>query len=111
VKVLEVDEIDNRLSLKFALAQLAEHGLASIFVESGGQLATSLLTENLVNKLYLFFAPKTLRDAMAKPAFGHAFQLELPEQPEVEIIGARQLEHDWLLEARPYRKNGTPAKA
>lgn len=110
-KVLEVDEIGNRLNLKFTLAQLAEHGLASIFVESGGQLATSLLTDNLVNKLYLFFAPKTLRDAMAKPAFGHAFQLDLPEQPQLEILSTRQLEHDWLLEVRPYRKNGASAKA
>jgi diaminohydroxyphosphoribosylaminopyrimidine deaminase/5-amino-6-(5-phosphoribosylamino)uracil reductase len=110
-KVLEVDEAGGLLNLKAAFSQLAEQGITSILVEGGGRLATSLLTEGLANRFYLFFAPKTLRDSMAKPAFGHAFQLELPESPQLEILETRQLDKDWVLEARPYRKTKayTPA--
>lgn len=104
IKVLEVDEVNNQLNLKAAFSHLGEQGIASIFIESGGRLATTLLTENLANKFYLFFAPKMLRDSMAKPAFGHAFQLDLPEQPQLEILESRRLDMDWVVEAQPYRK-------
>jgi diaminohydroxyphosphoribosylaminopyrimidine deaminase/5-amino-6-(5-phosphoribosylamino)uracil reductase len=104
-KIIEVDETGHGLDLKAAFAQLAEHEITSIFVESGGRLASSLMSDGLANKFYLFYAPKTLRDAMAKPAFGHAFQLELPESPQLEIIHTRQIDQDWVIEAKPY-KNG-----
>jgi len=68
------------------------------------RLASTLLREGLANKYYLFYAPKTLQDTMAKPAFGHAFQLELPDAPQLEIIHTRQLEQDWVLEAQPFGK-------
>ncbi len=114
VKIISIEECEGQLHLKSMLTALGEQGIGSLFVESGGMLATSLLNSHLVNKLYLFFAPKTLRDSMAKPAFGHAFQLDLPEQPQLEILSTRQLEHDWMLEARPFRPKivaPTPGKA
>lgn len=105
IKLIEVDETAHGLDMKAAFAQLAEHEISSIFVEAGGRLASTLMTEGLVNKFYLFYAPKTLRDQMAKPAFGNAFQLELPESPQLEIVNTRQIDQDWVVEARPY-KNG-----
>ena len=104
VKVLEVEESGNALNLKALLTQLGEMDMTSVFVEAGGRLATSLLTEGLANKFYLFYAPKTLRDNMAKSAFGHAFQLDLPDAPQLEILSSRQIDQDWVLEAQPIRK-------
>lgn len=104
VKVLEVDEAGTGLNLKSVFALLGEKEISSVFVEGGGRLATSLLTENLLNKFYLFYAPKTLRDHMAKSAFGSAFQLDLPDAPQLDIISTRQLDHDWVVEAQPYKK-------
>jgi diaminohydroxyphosphoribosylaminopyrimidine deaminase/5-amino-6-(5-phosphoribosylamino)uracil reductase len=104
VKVIKVAEAGGVLNLKALFAQLALDGVASIFVEAGGGLASSLLNEGLANKYYLFYAPKTLQDTMAKPAFGHAFQLELPDAPQLEIIDARKLEQDWVIEAQPFAK-------
>lgn len=101
IQVIEVPEMNGRLDLKVALNKLKAAGLTSLFVESGGALASAFLAEKLVNKLYLFIAPKTLRDTMARPAFSHTFLLDLPQQPEVEILSSRQIDQDWLLEARP----------
>ncbi len=104
IKVLEIEEAGGGLNLKALFAALGEQEMGSVFVEGGGRLATSLLTENLVNKFYLFYAPKTLRDNMAKPAFGGNFQLDLPEAPQLEILQTRQLDQDWVMEAQPYKK-------
>lgn len=43
-----------------ALRKLAEVGITSIYCEGGGQLAGSLVTQNLVNELQLFIAPKVI---------------------------------------------------
>jgi diaminohydroxyphosphoribosylaminopyrimidine deaminase/5-amino-6-(5-phosphoribosylamino)uracil reductase len=104
-KVIEVDEIGNGLDLKHLFQQLGELNVTSVFVEAGGHLTNSLLAAGLANKFYLFYAPKTLRDTMAKSAFGHTFQLDLPEAPQLEIVKTQQLEHDWVMEAQPYRKS------
>jgi len=104
IKVINIDEAGGALNLKSLFTLLPQENVASVFVEAGGRLASTLLREGLANKYYLFYAPKTLQDTMAKPAFGHAFQLELPDAPQLEIIHTRQLEQDWVIEAQPFGK-------
>lgn len=104
VKILELEESGNMLNLKALFTELGESGISSVFVEAGGRLASSMLSEGLAKKFYLFYAPKTLRDSMAKSGFGHEFQLDLPDAPQLEIINTRQLDTDWMVEAVPYRK-------
>lgn len=104
VRVIEIDEAGGGLNLKALMTQLGEEHISSVFVEAGGRLTGSLMAEKLVQKFYLFYAPKILQDPMARPAFGQAFQLELPQTPQLEMIGSRQLENDWVVEARPYQK-------
>ncbi len=101
ITVLTVPESNGKLNLKAVLNGLYERGVKSIFVESGGGLATSLLIEKLTQKLYLFYAPKIVQDSMAKPAFAHTFQRALPQSPQLEILDTRQLDQDWLVEACP----------
>jgi diaminohydroxyphosphoribosylaminopyrimidine deaminase/5-amino-6-(5-phosphoribosylamino)uracil reductase len=108
IKVILIDEVGGALNLKALFAHLAQVEIASVFVEAGGRLASSLLNEGLANKYYLFYAPKTLQDTMSKPAFGHAFQLELPDAPQLEIIETRQLEQDWVIEAQPFPAKPRP---
>ncbi len=103
-KVLTVGEVGQGLDLKAAMARLGEEEISSILVEAGGRLAGNLMADHLVSKFYLFYAPKLLRDSMAKSSFGHHLQLELPENPQLEIIRSRQIDLDWLVEARPYRQ-------
>ncbi len=104
IKIIELDEAGTGLNLKALMPQLGELDINSLFVEAGGRLASSLLAENLVNKFYLFYAPKILKDQMAKAAFGPSFQLDLPDAPQLEIIQTRQLDQDWVVEAQPYKK-------
>lgn len=48
------------IDLPDALRKTAEAGITSIYCEGGGQIAGSLVTQNLVNELQLLIAPKII---------------------------------------------------
>ncbi len=61
VKLLPVFDLGGKLDLKEALTSLKEEfGIYSVLCEGGALLSWSLLSENLVDKLTLFYAPKIL---------------------------------------------------
>jgi diaminohydroxyphosphoribosylaminopyrimidine deaminase/5-amino-6-(5-phosphoribosylamino)uracil reductase len=51
---------DGRIDMATALAQLAEHGIVSMLIEGGAQLAGSLLAARLADELHAFIAPLLL---------------------------------------------------
>lgn len=55
-----VSEVDGHSDLDQALGQLAEIPITSILVEAGSRLASTMIKNNLVDKLELFVAPKLL---------------------------------------------------
>ena len=59
------------LDLAAVLRGLAERGVGSVLCEGGGRLGASLLTECLVDRLYLFVAPVVIGNG-GVPAFPHA---------------------------------------
>jgi len=73
VKLLPVFDLGEKLDLKEALTVLKEEfGIYSVLCEGGALLAYSLLSENLVDKLTLFYAPKILGED-GIPAFKGSF--------------------------------------
>lgn len=64
--MLRVRENGDALNLADALDRLGEEGgvegrpMQSVLVEGGARLASSLLVQDLVDRLYLFVAPKVL---------------------------------------------------
>lgn len=67
VILLEVPTKENgELELSHLLRQLGERGVDSILLEGGGTLNASALTENLVQRVYAFIAPKLVAGANAK---------------------------------------------
>jgi diaminohydroxyphosphoribosylaminopyrimidine deaminase/5-amino-6-(5-phosphoribosylamino)uracil reductase len=104
IVVLAAPAIGSRLDLHATFKKLYQNGLANLFVESGGQFASALLDQQLVQKLYLFYAPKLLRDGMAKPAFSQTLQLDFPQCPQLKIIESQTVDQDWLVEAQPLSK-------
>jgi diaminohydroxyphosphoribosylaminopyrimidine deaminase/5-amino-6-(5-phosphoribosylamino)uracil reductase len=102
IRVLGIPELDGHLDLQAAFQALYHKDFANLLVESGGQFASALLDQHLAQKLYLFYAPKLLRDSMAKPAFSQAFQLGFPQAPQLQITQSQLIDQDWLVEARPY---------
>ncbi len=61
VKLVPAYDMGGKLDLKGALKALKnQYSIYSLFCEGGGKLASSLLLESLIDKLYLFYAPKIL---------------------------------------------------
>lgn len=59
-EVLQVSKTDGHVDLKQAFKLLGEMGIASILVEGGQQLSSTLIRQGLADKLELFIAPKLL---------------------------------------------------
>lgn len=58
--ILQVSKVDGHSDLRQAFKMLGEKGIASVLVEGGQQLSSSLLKLGLVDKIELFIAPKLL---------------------------------------------------
>jgi|GEM_PF-64705 len=105
--LLSTPEKEGHLDLHLAFKKVYQKGLANLFVESGGQFASALLDQHLVQKLYLFYAPKVIRDTMAPPAFSQLFDLNFPQNAQFKIVHTETIENDWLIEARPVKAKVT----
>ncbi|MBI2956872.1 MAG: bifunctional diaminohydroxyphosphoribosylaminopyrimidine deaminase/5-amino-6-(5-phosphoribosylamino)uracil reductase RibD [Acidobacteria bacterium] len=60
VEVVEMKESGGRLSLSAVLRQLAARQIASVLLEAGSHLNAAALEAGLVDKVWLFYAPKFL---------------------------------------------------
>jgi diaminohydroxyphosphoribosylaminopyrimidine deaminase/5-amino-6-(5-phosphoribosylamino)uracil reductase len=59
-EVLVCAQAEGRVDLEDLLRKLGERGIQSVLVEGGRELAGSLLNKGLVDKFFLFYAPKIL---------------------------------------------------
>lgn len=58
VEVVHINEKRNGLDLEEVLSVLYAKGILSVFVEAGSRLSASLLRSMLVDKVYIYIAPK-----------------------------------------------------
>ncbi len=58
VTVLFVNERDEKLDLREVLLELHKRNILSVMVEGGSSLSASFILEKLVDKIYMFIAPK-----------------------------------------------------
>ncbi|MGM0738396.1 MAG: bifunctional diaminohydroxyphosphoribosylaminopyrimidine deaminase/5-amino-6-(5-phosphoribosylamino)uracil reductase RibD [Bacteroidota bacterium] len=59
-QTVHVSELNGHCNLEQAITRIGELGVSSILVESGSQLASAMIRDNLVDKLQLFIAPQML---------------------------------------------------
>lgn len=64
VRKFEIPDADGQFEMNAFLEAMREAGLHSLFVEAGSYTVSSLLKAKLVDRLYLFQAPKLLGDGM-----------------------------------------------
>lgn len=89
VEVVEVPAVDGFLDLAPAILALHQAGVRTIFCEGGGRLGASLLEADLVDRLYLLYAPVVL-GSEGIPAFPGAAGFE-GEPWHARMVGADTL--------------------
>ncbi len=99
-KLHEVTGSRHRLSWERVLTELARERITSLLVEGGSEIAASLMREQRVNRLLLFFGPRML-GASGISAVGDLGVERLADAPRWEVIRTRRLPPDLMLEVRP----------
>lgn len=98
VQILQIPEKDGCIDLNLLMQILGEKGIDSILLEGGGRLNDSFLREKLIQKAYVYLAPKIFGGEDAKtPVEG--IGVSLPEQSaNFKLQQIQQIEEDILLE-------------
>lgn len=98
VQILQIPEKDGCIDLNLLMQTLGEKGIDSILLEGGGRLNDSFLREKLIQKAYVYLAPKIFGGEDAKtPVEG--IGISLPEQSaNFKLQQIQQIEEDILLE-------------
>lgn len=102
-KIIWVNDGD-RVDLQMLSSKLKEIGITSILVEGGGTLNASLLELNLIDKYYLFLAPKLIGGANAPGAFGGKGIIKLKDALDLQDISITNLDKDYLFIAYPRKE-------
>ncbi len=110
VRILMIDSKEGRVDLKACLSKLGEIGMMSLLVEGGSQVNGSLLDEGLIDKFFLFLAPKLIGDPQAPGIFDGRGASRLQEAAALREIKAKRVGEDVLLESylQPERKECSP---
>lgn len=99
VLVLDNDITAGRVSLPALLAELGRRECNEVLLETGAQLAGSMMAENLIDELVVFMAP-VLMGSEARPLLDLPLHL-MSEKTELVINDIRAIGNDWKITARP----------
>ena len=98
-QIIPVPEKEGRVDLRELLRQLGSRDIMSVLVEGGSRLAGALLSEDLVDKLLMFYAPKILGDDQALSAISEMKVESISDARSVRIHSVEQIGADILVTA------------
>ncbi|KEI70354.1 bifunctional diaminohydroxyphosphoribosylaminopyrimidine deaminase/5-amino-6-(5-phosphoribosylamino)uracil reductase RibD [Endozoicomonas elysicola] len=90
---------DDKVDLKAVLKELGRRECNEVLLETGAQLAGSMISENLIDELIVFMAP-VLMGSEARPLFNLPLH-SMSEKKELIIKDIRAVGDDWKITARP----------
>jgi diaminohydroxyphosphoribosylaminopyrimidine deaminase/5-amino-6-(5-phosphoribosylamino)uracil reductase len=96
--ILTLPTLKGRLNLKALLKELGRREITSVMVEGGRETITSFLEQRLVDKLYLFYAPKIIMGVEAIGITGGQGKALLKEAIQVSKVKVKRLGDDILVE-------------
>ncbi len=101
VEVLRLPAQEQGVDLRRLLAVLGERGVDSVLVEGGGEVAWSFLSQELVHKIYFFYAPLILGGRRAVPAVGGEGFADPSQGIRVRDLTVEEVGGDLLLTGYP----------
>jgi len=95
VELVTVPEADGELDLSAFLERAVDMGIYSVMVEGGSRLSWSLLKGRLIDKVYIFYAPKFI-GGDGIPIFSGGVE-RLSDAFDVEVVGVERVGKDIFL--------------
>lgn len=100
-RVIRCKVRDGQVDLEDLLDKLAKSSICSVLVEGGASLFTSVIRERLVDKYYLFLAPKLLGGDNGVPFTRGAGCDIIKDCVELKSVRVRRFDDDIMVEAYP----------
>lgn len=101
VEVIAVRSRQGFVDLVELMKELAKRELTTVLVEGGSTLNYSLLSQGLIDKLFIFIAPLIIGGRQSPTAFGGSGIEKLSKAWSVENIEMKQFDRDLLLIGYP----------
>ena len=99
IEVLAVPENEEgKVDLKILLGMLGKRGISSVLVEGGGSVITSMLRQNLVDKMVVAVAPRIMGRGVE--AVGELNIGEVNQAIKLNFVKTYRLGEDLVIEAR-----------
>ncbi len=100
-RVIKCQMIDRQIDLADLLDRLAEMSISSVLVEGGAAIFGSMIREGLVDKFYIFIAPKILGGDNGIP-FTRGPGCDIIENClSLKVLMVRRFDDDIMIEAYP----------
>lgn len=96
--VIETNHRQGRIDLDMLMDQLAQKNISSLLIEGGGQVIGSALAAGIVDKLYLFYAPKILGGDDGIPICSGFGPKMMKDSIKVGRINVHRLGDDVMIE-------------
>lgn len=105
-EVLEIESNDGgRVCLHAALRKLAQLDVSTLMIEGGSELLTDAFELDIIDKVFLFFAPVLIGGGEALPLWGGQGAVDMDAAQRLRRIRHHQLGRDWAVEA--YLRTGS----
>ena len=95
--------MDGRIDLANLLDRLKDMSISSVLVEGGGTLFGSMIREGLVDKFYIFIAPKILGGDNGVAFMSGPGCYAIEDCLTLKVFMVRRFDDDIMVEAYPKR--------
>ena len=103
VELLCIPNEQGKVCLKTLLSHLASREINEVLVEGGEGLNGALLSQNLIDELLIYYAPKLMGGA-AKSMFAMPAFTAMQQAVDLQILDVRHIGNDIRLRAKPLLK-------
>ena len=102
-RVIKCRMMDGRIDLASLLDRLKDMSISSVLVEGGGTLFGSIIREGLVDKFYIFIAPKILGGDNGVAFMSGPGCYAIEDCLTLKVFMVRRFDDDIMVEAYPKR--------
>ncbi len=97
IKILLIDLDNNRVDLLKLMKELGKRGITSILLEGGSKINGSFIDKGIVDKVYLFFAPKIMGGRESIPIFSGKDIENLNDIINLRELNIKRIDRDILI--------------
>jgi diaminohydroxyphosphoribosylaminopyrimidine deaminase / 5-amino-6-(5-phosphoribosylamino)uracil reductase len=98
VKIIQADETDQKINLRSLMPILGQMGITSLLIEGGSRIIHSALAADIIDKIFLFYAPKILGGNDGFSLCSGKGPEKMNQAAQIKDMNVRWFENDIMIE-------------